>query len=64
MMPEIRETTKASDDEISQNLVGLARKRSDVFGELAALSHFFSILSLMGIAATQCLLVKLLYWYN
>ena len=33
MMAKIRETTKASDDEIGQNLMGLARKRPDVFGE-------------------------------
>ena len=33
MMSKIRETTKASDDEIGRNLMGLARKRPDVFGE-------------------------------
>ncbi|MCJ1305141.1 hypothetical protein MMC08_007955 [Hypocenomyce scalaris] len=32
MMAKIRETTKASDDEIGRNLMGLARKRPDVFG--------------------------------
>lgn len=32
MMSKIRETTKASDDEIGRNLVGLASKRPDVFG--------------------------------
>jgi hypothetical protein len=35
-----RETTKASDDEIGRNLLGLARARPDVFGartRLAAL---------------------------
>ena len=32
MMSKIRETTKASDDEIGRNLMGLARKRPDVFG--------------------------------
>ncbi len=34
MLAKIRDTTKASDDEISRNLVGLARSRPDVFGEL------------------------------
>ena len=45
MMSKIRETTKASDDEISQNLVGLARKRPDVFGEssIGTLSAFASV---------------------
>lgn len=32
MLSKIRDTTKASDDEISRNLVGLARSRPDVFG--------------------------------
>ena len=32
MLAKIRETTKASDDEISRNLVGLAKSRPDVFG--------------------------------
>ncbi len=32
MMAKIRETTKASDDEISRNLMGLAKARPDVFG--------------------------------
>ena len=32
MLAKIRETTKASDDEIGRNLVGLARHRPDVFG--------------------------------
>eukprot|EP00208_Stichococcus_sp_RCC1054_P004291 CAMPEP_0206141514 /NCGR_PEP_ID=MMETSP1473-20131121/13203_1 /ASSEMBLY_ACC=CAM_ASM_001109 /TAXON_ID=1461547 /ORGANISM="Stichococcus sp, Strain RCC1054" /LENGTH=517 /DNA_ID=CAMNT_0053536115 /DNA_START=340 /DNA_END=1890 /DNA_ORIENTATION=- len=32
MLAKIRDTTKASDDEISRNLVGLARSRPDVFG--------------------------------
>jgi hypothetical protein len=32
MMAKIRETTKASDDEISRNLMGLAAARPDVFG--------------------------------
>lgn len=34
MMAKIRETTKASDDEISRNLIGLAKARPDVFGAL------------------------------
>ena len=34
MLAKIRETTKASDDEIGRNLVGLARHRPDVFGEV------------------------------
>lgn len=32
MLAKIRDTTKASDDEISRNLVGLAKSRPDVFG--------------------------------
>lgn len=36
MMSKIRETTKASDDEIGRNLMGLARKRPDVFGDSRA----------------------------
>ncbi|KAK9868629.1 hypothetical protein WJX84_000926 [Apatococcus fuscideae] len=32
MLSKIRETTKASDDEIGRNLLGLARHRPDVFG--------------------------------
>lgn len=36
MMAKIRETTKASDDEIGRNLMGLARKRPDVFGKSCA----------------------------
>ena len=32
MLAKIRETTKASDDEISRNLIGLAKSRPDVFG--------------------------------
>lgn len=36
MMSKIRETTKASDDEIGRNLMGLARKRPDVFGQSAS----------------------------
>ena len=34
MLAKIRETTQASDDEISRNLVDLAGHRPDVFGEL------------------------------
>ena len=34
MLSKIRETTQASDDEISRNLVDLAGHRPDVFGEL------------------------------
>lgn len=36
MMSKIRETTKAGDDEIGRNLIGLARKRPDVFGQSQA----------------------------
>ena len=32
MLAKIKETTKASDDEIGRNLMGLARARPDVFG--------------------------------
>ena len=33
MLAKIRETTQATDDEISRNLVDLAGHRPDVFGE-------------------------------
>ena len=33
MLSKIRETTKANDDEIGRNLLGLARHRPDVFGD-------------------------------
>ncbi len=33
MLAKIKDTTKASDDEIGRNLMGLARARPDVFGE-------------------------------
>ena len=36
MLAKIRETTKASDDEIARNLVGLAKSRPDVFGVRSA----------------------------
>lgn len=36
MLSKIRETTQASDDEISRNLVDLAGHRPDVFGEGSA----------------------------
>ena len=39
MLAKIRETTKASDDEIGRNLVGLARHRPDVFGEQPLQRH-------------------------
>ena len=32
MFAKIRETTLAADDEISRNIVGLARTRPDIFG--------------------------------
>ena len=39
MLAKIKETTKASDDEIGRNLMGLARARPDVFGESILQSH-------------------------
>lgn len=33
MLSKIRDTTRASDDEITRNLVGLATQRPDIFGE-------------------------------
>lgn len=39
MLAKIKETTKASDDEIGRNLMGLARARPDVFGESILRSH-------------------------
>ena len=49
MMSKIRETTKASDDEIGRNLMGLARKRPDVFGQSASftLLHLYFVLSVL-----------------
>ena len=32
-MSKLRDSTKAKDDEITRNLVGLARTRPDIFGE-------------------------------
>ena len=40
MLSKIRETTKASDDEIGRNLLGLARHRPDVFGTSTFLPDF------------------------
>ncbi len=37
MLAKIKETTKASDDEIGRNLMGLARARPDVFGNQTSL---------------------------
>ena len=39
MLAKLRETTKASDDEIGRNLMGLARHRPDVFGAPVPLRH-------------------------
>lgn len=33
MLSKIKDTTKADDDEITRNLIGLARTRPDIFGE-------------------------------
>ena len=38
MLAKIRDTTKAGDDEISRNLMTLAKKRPDVFGELSGVA--------------------------
>ena len=37
-MNKLRDSTKAKDDEITRNLVGLARTRPDIFGETRTLS--------------------------
>ena len=37
MLAKIKDTTKASDDEIGRNLMGLARARPDVFGKTSCL---------------------------
>ena len=34
-MNKLRDSTKAKDDEITRNLVGLARTRPDIFGEVS-----------------------------
>jgi len=39
MLAKIKDTTKASDDEIGRNLMGLARARPDVFGECPLLGR-------------------------
>lgn len=33
MLSKIKDTTKADDDEITRNLIGLAKTRPDIFGE-------------------------------
>ena len=59
MLAKIRETTKASDDEIGRNLVGLARHRPDVFGERAGRVVAGSMLGMEGHA--QLLQVHVLW---
>lgn len=34
MLSKIKDTTKAGDDEITRNLIGLAKTRPDIFGKL------------------------------
>ena len=54
MMSKIRETTKASDDEIGRNLVGLASKRPDVFGAcILQLAMLF-----LSCSSAACVLLK------
>jgi len=36
MLSKIKDTTKADDDEITRNLIGLAKTRPDIFGECGA----------------------------
>ena len=43
MLAKIKDTTKASDDEIGRNLMGLARARPDVFGESSGSVYPFSV---------------------
>ena len=52
MMNKLRDSTKAKDDEITRNLVGLARTRPDIFGEASALllTQPTSNLSLVGLS--------------
>ena len=50
MLSKIRETTKASDDEIGRNLLGLARHRPDVFGMHLLMSWRFC-----QVAIVQCI---------
>ena len=45
MLSKIRETTQASDDEISRNLVDLAGHRPDVFGEPTQLLPLLCVLN-------------------
>lgn len=51
MLAKIRETTKASDDEISRNLVGLAKSRPDVFGALPGLILWLNRLAMNVLVA-------------
>ena len=46
MLAKIKDTTKASDDEIGRNLMGLARARPDVFGECSLLWKGVPIMNL------------------
>jgi hypothetical protein len=55
MLNKIKDTTKADDDEITRNLLGLAKTRPDIFGErccccccccrgcLAAARYFYNV---------------------
>ena len=36
MLSKIKDTTKADDDEITRNLIGLAKTRPDIFGEISS----------------------------
>ena len=54
MLSKIRETTKASDDEIGRNLLGLARHRPDVFGEQCFLLAAAPYLLLWTGCLTDC----------
>ena len=55
MLAKIRETTKASDDEISRNLMGLAAARPDVFGTLHLTTPVACLLYMQDSAATLTL---------
>lgn len=55
MLSKIKETTKASDDEIGRNLMGLARARPDVFGAQQCCSvHACTVIYCMELCSLHC----------
>lgn len=54
MLSKLRETTQASDDEISRNLVTLAGHRPDVFGESSILLNIYEDQSCLPARVLHC----------